>query len=157
VVKEALSRHGEIEFWTVRIRPGKPMAFGVLVGKDSQGRTRRVPHIGLPGNPVSALVTFELFARPAILKMLGHSSLARPTVTAVFHGALANPDGRRTFARAVLERRADGYHASLSGGQGSHVLSALASANALVILPEDQSALREGDTVQAIVLDDALP
>ncbi len=157
VVKDVLLRHGEIDFWTVRIRPGKPMAFGALVGTDRRGRPRRVPQIGLPGNPVSALVTCELFARPAILKMLGYTQLARPSVSAVFHGSLTNPDGRRTFARAILERRGDSYHATLSGGQGSHILSALALANALVVLPEERPSLRDGELVQAILLDADIP
>ncbi len=99
VVKDVLAREGEVDFWTVRMKPGKPLAFGTF---DSGGR--RVPHIGLPGNPVSSMVTFELFGRPAILKMMGKSRWQRPTVRAIAEDRIANTDGRRVFARSVVSR-----------------------------------------------------
>jgi len=83
VVKDVLAKEGEIAFWTVRMKPGKPLAFGTIRGRSGAGVARNIPHLGLPGNPVSAMVTFELFARPAILKMMGKKNLAKPAIDAV--------------------------------------------------------------------------
>ena len=99
VVKDVLAKEGEVDFWTVRMRPGKPLAFGAFT---SGGR--RVPHIGLPGNPVSSMVSFELFGRPAIYKMLGRSDWQRPTVRAIADEPIENTDGRRVYARAILRQ-----------------------------------------------------
>ena len=83
MVKDVLAKEGEITFWTVRMKPGKPLAFGTVKGLSKAGVTKNIPHLGLPGNPVSAMVTFELFARPAILKMLGKKNLTKPAIEAV--------------------------------------------------------------------------
>jgi molybdopterin molybdotransferase len=148
VVKDVLAKEGEINFWTVRMRPGKPLAFGSF---SSGGR--RVPHIGLPGNPVSSMVSFELFGRPAILKMLGRTDLDRPFVRAIADEAIPNTDGRRVFARAIVSNRDGRYHAALTGPQGSGILTSMAVANALAVVPEDVPGIRAGEEVDAILLD----
>jgi len=152
VVKEVLARQGEIAFWTVRMKPGKPLAFGMLRGHDAAGNERPVPHLGLPGNPVSSMITFELFGRPAILKMMGKKNLALPQLEAVLADPVINPDGRRIFARAVLERQGNGYRAHLTGPQGSGILTSMAMANALVVIPEDRAEMTAGETVTALPL-----
>ena len=148
LVKDVLARQGQISFWTVRMKPGKPLAFGAI-----QGNGKMVPHLGLPGNPVSSMITFELFARPAILKMMGKKNLAKPSVSAVMENSVENTDGRRLFARAVVRREGDRYYASVAGPQGSGILTSMARANALVIVPEDVKSVAEGDTVKALMLD----
>jgi len=144
VVKDVLAAEGEILFWTVRMKPGKPLAFG---------RIRGIPHLGLPGNPVSSMVTFELFARPAILKMMGKKISPKPTVEATLEDSIVNTDDRRIFDRAVVEKRGDRYFARLTGSQGSGILTSMALANGLVIVPEDKTRVEAGDTVQVIMLD----
>ncbi|MBI4295244.1 MAG: molybdopterin molybdotransferase MoeA [Chloroflexi bacterium] len=153
VVKDVLGEEGEIGFWKVRMKPGKPLAFGVLQGKGSNGKPRSVAHLGLPGYPVSSMVTFELFARPAIMKMQGKRDLARPTVEAILEDKVVNRDGRRVFLRAVVTRRNGQYYARLSGSQGSGILTAMAQANALAIVSEEVTEARPGDRVQAMMLD----
>ena len=148
VVKDVLAKEGEIDFWTVRMRPGKPLAFGAF---PSAGR--RVPHIGLPGNPVSSMVSFELFGRPAIYKMLGRSDWQRPRVRAIAEEAIPNTDARRVFARAIVTQRDGRYYAALTGPQGSGILTSMAVANALAVVPEDVAGIEPGDEVEALLLD----
>ncbi|MBI5288284.1 MAG: molybdopterin molybdotransferase MoeA [Chloroflexi bacterium] len=149
VVKDVLAKEGEVDFWTVRMRPGKPLAFGAFPSGD-----RRVPHIGLPGNPVSSMVSFELFGRPAIFKMLGRSDWQRPTVRAIADEAIANADGRRVYARAILTQRNGAWHAALTGPQGSGILTSMAQANALAVVPEHVAVINPGDEVDCLLLDD---
>ncbi|MGD8623405.1 MAG: molybdopterin molybdotransferase MoeA [Anaerolineae bacterium] len=144
VVKDVLGSEGEMQFWQVNMKPGKPLAFGLLPGN--------VPLIGLPGNPVSAMVSFEQFARPAILKMLGHTDLAKPTVRAVVDEALTN-SGRRGFVRVVVSRQEDGYHARTTGEQGSGVLTSMAKANGLAIVPEGTYQVAAGTELTVQMLD----
>lgn len=144
LVKDVLAKRGEVSFWTVRMKPGKPLAFGTIRG---------VPHLGLPGNPVSSTITFELFARPAILKMMGKKNLAKLSIRAIMESSIQNTDGRRIFARAVVRREGDRYFARLTGPQGSGILTSMTSANGLVIVPEDAKTVEEGDVVQVIMLD----
>ncbi|MFA5367166.1 MAG: gephyrin-like molybdotransferase Glp [Dehalococcoidia bacterium] len=144
LVKEILDRRGEISFWKVRMKPGKPLAFGTIEG---------VPHLGLPGNPVSSMITFELFARPAILKMMGKPVTQKPTVEAISESYIKNTDGRRVYARAIVRKEGGKYYASTTGPQGSGILTSMSMANALAIVPEDVAAIKEGDTVKAIMLD----
>lgn len=148
VVKDVLAKEGEVDFWTVRMRPGKPLAFGAFA---SGGR--RVPHIGLPGNPVSSMVSFELFGRPAIFKMLGRSDWQRPRVRAIAEESIPNTDGRRVFARAIVTQRDGRYYAALTGPQGSGVLTSMAVANALAVVPEDVPGVQPGDEVEVMLLD----
>jgi len=153
VVKDVLAKQGEIGFWTVRMKPGKPLAFGMIKGVNKTGAGRGIPHLGLPGNPVSSMITFELFARPAILKMMGKKNLARPLIEAVIEDAVVSTDGRRIFARVVVSRRGEQYFARLTGPQGSGVLTSMALANGLAIIPEDSEGVAAGDKVRVMMLD----
>jgi len=153
VVKDVLAKEGEIAFWTVRMKPGKPLAFGTIKGVSKDGTVRNIPLLGLPGNPVSSMVTFELFARPAILKMMGKRNLAKPAVEAVIEDSIVNSDGRRIFTRAIVEKRGGQYFARLTGPQGSGILTSMTSANGLVIVPEDKARIEKGNAVQVVMLD----
>lgn len=141
-----------VAWMQVAIRPAKPLAFGTLVAGDG---ARRVPVFGLPGNPVSSMVSFELFARPALRRMMGHASLDRPRVQAVADDGLPRrPDGKVAFVRVRCTYEDDGrFHVRSSGGQGSHQLTAMAAANALAILP-DGDGVAPGDTVPVMILND---
>jgi molybdopterin molybdotransferase len=148
VVKDVLAQMGEITFWTVRMKPGKPLAFGVLnIG------TKKIPHLGFPGNPVSSMIAFEQFARPAILKMLGKKEFAKPTIKARSEDRINNRDRRRIFARVRVTKRDGQYLARLVGPQGSGILTSMAQANGLMIVPEDKAAIEAGEEVQVQMLD----
>ena len=148
-VKDVLAQRGEIALWSVRMRPAKPLAFGAL---DAPG-DRKVPHLGLPGNPVSALVAFEQFARPAIRKMMGKDLTPRPTITAILDDPITNFDGRRVYARVVVYRADGTYRAKTTGNQSSGVLTSMARANGLAICPDDQARLNPGDAATVQMLD----
>jgi molybdopterin molybdotransferase len=148
-VKDVLANRGEIALWSVRMRPAKPLAFGAL---DAPGG-RRVPHLGLPGNPVSALVAFEQFARPAIRKMMGKELTPRPIVQAILDDPINNYDGRRVYARVVVYRENGEYRARLTGNQSSGVLTSMARANGLAICPDDRSRLESGEMATVQMLD----
>ena len=151
IVKDVLAKEGEINFWAVRMKPGKPLAFGTL--KSQGDKPKRIPHLGLPGNPVSSMITFELFARPAMFKMMGKKNLAKPTVQAVLEDSVVNTDGRRIYTRAIVENRDGQYFARLTGAQGSGILTSMSLANGLVIIPEDKAEAKRGETVQVMMLD----
>lgn len=142
--RRVLSEMGaDIKFWRARIRPGGPIAFGIVDGR---------PWVGLPGNPVSAMVTFELFVRPAILKMLGATSIfpASQPVTLDEHISLT---GQLThYLRVSLVRRDDVFHARLTGTQSSGALTSMLRADALLIVPEGQLECKPGDRLNAIPL-----
>ncbi|MFW6151177.1 MAG: gephyrin-like molybdotransferase Glp, partial [Chloroflexota bacterium] len=142
VVKNVLAQRGEIALWTVSMKPGRPSAFGLL--KDG---ARRVMHLGLPGNPVSAMVTFEQFGRPAILKMMGKRILDKPRVTAVMEDDVRNSDGRRIFVRVKVRKRGEEYFARVTGPQGSGILTSMSQANGLAIVPEGTQGVRAGEKV----------
>ncbi|WP_343383761.1 gephyrin-like molybdotransferase Glp [Candidatus Amarobacter glycogenicus] len=150
VVKDVLAREGQVDFWTVRMRPGKPLAFGAFAAPDG----RRIPHLGLPGNPVSSMVSFELFGRPAIFKMLGKQGWERPSVRAIVRERVVNPDPRRYFARCIVTQGEDGrWYADLSGPQGSNILTGMSGANALTVIPEDVTVVEAGEEIDAMMLD----
>ncbi|MEO8194502.1 MAG: gephyrin-like molybdotransferase Glp [Gemmatimonadales bacterium] len=139
---------GVLDFWKVRMRPGAPLAFGTLGG---------TPWIGLSGNPVSAIVTFEVFVRPAIRGMLGFRSVFRRTISAKLAHPMTLAAPLMHFIRVVVTRDAEGeYVAQLSGSQSSSVLTAMARANALLILPGDRLELAAGETYRALPIGDAL-
>jgi molybdopterin molybdotransferase len=148
VVKDVLLREGHVDFWTVRMRPGKPLAFGSFDAPDG----RKVPHIGLPGNPVSSMVTFELFGRAAIYKQSGRRGWERPVLRVVVEDRIVNSDGRRFLARGIVRQEEGRYVASLTGPQGSGILTSMALANALVVCPEDVPSLEPGDEAEAMML-----
>ena len=149
MVKDVLAERGEVAFWSVRMRPAKPLAFGVLRGAGGW----MVPHLGLPGNPVSALVAFEELGRPALLKMLGRTKLRKPSIEAILEEPIVNEDGRRVFARAVVSKRDGIYYARLTGAQASNLLTSMARANGLAICPEDVPLVEAGQRVQVQMLD----
>lgn len=146
-VKGVLSRLGTVEFTTVAMTPGMPQGHGTL-GPDS------TPIFTLPGNPVSAYVSFEVFVRPVIRRMLGHDRIYRPVVRAVLVDPLPSPAGRRQFARGHLAVEDGRYVVRPAGGQGSHMLGSLARANALVVVPEDVTEVRPGTAVAVLRLDE---
>ncbi len=149
MVKDVLAERGEIAVWSVRMRPARPLAFGVL--RDKGGRS--VPHLGLPGNPVSAMVAFEELGRPALLKMMGRTTLSKPTIEAILEDPIVNEDGRRVYARAVVTKRNGNYYARLTGPQGSNILTSMTKANGLAICPEDVPVMEKGQRVQVEMLD----
>ena len=142
VVKAVLEQEGNVGFWRVRMRPGKPLAFGSYQG---------VPFLGLPGNPVSAMVSFERFVRPAIRKMAGFSDLERPRVTVTLQDRITS-DGRESYVRVKVTRSSGGYQAVSTGSQGSHVMTSLVKANALMIIPEGVTVVYPGDQLQAMMI-----
>jgi molybdopterin molybdotransferase len=153
VVKDVLAKQGKIAFWTVKMRPGKPLAFGTIEGRTKAGEAKSIPHLGLPGNPVSSMITFELFVRPAILKMMGKKNLAKPTIEAVAESSVANRGRRCIFTRVIVEKRNNQYFARLTGPQGSGILTSMASANGLMVIPEDKGEVAPGDVVEVMMLD----
>jgi molybdopterin molybdotransferase len=135
---------GALDFWKVRMRPGAPLAFGML------GET---PWIGLSGNPVSAIVTFEIFVRPAVRKMLGLRSLFRETIPVRVSHPITLAAPLMHFLRVIVERSAPGeYEAKLAGSQSSGVLTAMARSNALLVLPGDKLKIAEGEIHRALPL-----
>ena len=153
IVKDVLAQEGEIAFWMVKMKPARPLAFGLLKTRDTSGRMREVPHLGLPGNPVSSMIAFEQFGRPALLKMQGKKDLTKPTVKAVMEDSIINTDGRRIFARAVVTKRNGQYYARTTGPQGSGILTSMSLANGLAIVPEDVESVGAGDLVEVQMLD----
>jgi molybdopterin molybdotransferase len=149
VVKQVLAAEGDISFWTVCMKPGKPLAFGTFKRDDG----KKIPHLGLPGNPVSSMVSFEVFVRPAILKMMGRSNLAMPSIKAIMEGPVKNDDGRRFFARVVVRRKNGKYFASLTGPQGSGILTSMAKANGLAVIPEGTEEVKSGTMVEVMMFD----
>ncbi len=144
VVRDALADAGiELAFWKVKMKPGKPVSFA---------RHGRVPVLGLPGNPVSAWVTFELFVRPGLRKMLGDPSPERRRVRVTLAEAHRHATGRTEFARARLSYADGSAVAHLASRQGSGSLPALAGVDALVVLPEDQEHFAAGATLDALLL-----
>ncbi|MBC8365625.1 MAG: molybdopterin molybdotransferase MoeA [Actinobacteria bacterium] len=142
-VKVVLDRIGVMRWMQVAIRPAKPLAFGTVAG---------VPVFGLPGNPVSSMVSFELFARPALRAMAGHTVTGRPLVSAVADGGLPRrPDGKVHFARVLVDYRDGAYRVASAGGQGSHQLTAMAGADGLAVLP-DGDGVADGDVVEVLLL-----
>jgi molybdopterin molybdotransferase len=143
-VVEALG--ADMKFWRVRMRPGAPLGFGVL------GST---PWIGLPGNPVSAMVTFELFVRPVIRRMLGHTRLFRRPLPVVLEERVTIGARLTHFLRAIVSTRDDGTAtARLTGPQGSGILTSMSRANALLVVPEDRPTVDAGETLHALPLGD---
>jgi molybdenum cofactor synthesis domain-containing protein len=144
VVKAVLDRLGVLQWWQVSIKPAKPFAFGLLRG---------VPLFGLPGNPVSSHVSFELFARPALRRMSGHTELQRRQVDAVAANAMPRrADGKLHLDRVVVRYEDGHYVAERSAEQASNALAAMAIANGLALLPDGAGA-EAGDTVRVMLLD----
>lgn len=145
VVKDVLRSRGSIDIWQVRMKPGKPLAFGAIDG---------VPLLGLPGNPVAAFVSFLQFARPAIRRMLGFQEVCLPEADAVVTERLTNPGRRRHYIRGVAERTPDGLNVRSTGGQGSAILSSASRANCFLVVPETVDRVAPGDTLRVQFLGD---
>jgi molybdopterin molybdotransferase len=142
VVKDAFAAVGRIDLWRIAVQPGKPLAFG---------RSGKTLLFGLPGNPVSSLVTFELFVRPVIRRLAGHEDLiGREIVRATLADPVRKAPGRRGFIRVRLTRDGDKWRADLAGGQESHMLAALAAADGLAIIPESMDEAPAGTEVEVI-------
>ena len=142
VVKAAFFRRGDIDFYKVAMQPGMPQGFGHIEGK---------PYFGLPGNPVSVFVSFELFVRPAMLKMMGRTRLDRPEVTVTLASDVSGPKGKMQYARVVVERGDDGWIATPTGGRGSNLISTVARANGLAMIPPGTETAPAGSHVQVMV------
>jgi molybdopterin molybdotransferase len=145
VVKAALEKLGTVGFRKVAMQPGMPQGFG-MVGAAS------TPIMTLPGNPVSAYVSFQLFVRPALRALQGKTSGHQRTTRAVLTASLRSPRDKRSFLRGVLAD--DGTEITPLSGQASHQLAALTRANALIVVPEQVVAMEEGDVAEVICLDD---
>jgi len=141
VVKAALRELGTVTFTKVAMQPGMPQGFGTI-------GDARVPIFTLPGNPVSAYVSFQLFVRPAIAALQGAADLSLPSVRATLTAGVRSPEGRRSYLRGVLS----GDKVAPLSGQGSHQIAALGRANALIIVPERETQLPQGDVVDVLVL-----
>ena len=147
-VKPVVEQMGAMDFWSIAIRPGRPLAFGAI---RTAGGTRSVPIFGLPGNPVSALLTFELFVRPALLKMAGRRQLHRPRVRARLLDTVEKPSGLRLFARGIYDPAAGTVRST--GPQGSGILRSMALANCLIDVPEVPASAGAGEEVTVIRTD----
>jgi molybdopterin molybdotransferase len=147
VVKEALRQQG-VWFGPVAMQPGKPQGFG-LVGPDD----RRVPIVTLPGNSVSSYISFEMFVLPAIRTLMGLTPVSRPLLDARLTKGMTSPEDRRQFMRGEAGVDAQGRYVEPIGGPGSHLIGALSEANCLIVVPEQVTALDQGDRVQVLMLD----
>jgi molybdopterin molybdotransferase len=146
VVKEVLSRSGTVAFDRVAMQPGMPQGFGTI-GPD------QTPFFGLPGNPVSAYVSFEVFVRPALRRMLGVEPIARPTVRARVTEAVRSPAGKRSYLRAWLSVEGGVYTVRPVGANGSHLIASLAASNALLVVPEQTTELEAGAAATVLMLE----
>ena len=142
VVKAAFRDRGDVAFFKVAMQPGMPQGFGHVDGK---------PYFGLPGNPVSVFVSFEVFVRPAILRMLGRTQLDRPEIVATLTADVRGPKGKLQFARVQVRRGADGWEATPTGGRGSHLISTVARANGLAMVPSGTEIAAAGSQVRVKV------
>ena len=147
-VKNVMGEIGNaMHFWQVAMRPGKPLAFGAI---------ESVPLFGLPGNPVSAMVSFEQFVRPSLLKMQGHKKIFRQTAKAVCAQEIRKSAGFKHFIRATVKKEKDQYIASVTGDQGSGILKSMVIANALIVMGENETRIKKGAQVTIQLLDDSL-
>ncbi len=144
LVKDIMREQGQVDFWRINMRPGKPVAFGQIGG---------VPLLGLPGNPVSTAVTFQLFAGPIIRKMLGHTRLVKPQVEVIVEDGVQEQVMRRHYVRAHVTWNGSAFVARTTGSQGSHIMTSLLNANAFVIVPEGGVKIHPGERANAMMLD----
>jgi molybdopterin molybdotransferase len=142
VVKAAFFRRGELDFYKVAMQPGMPQGFGHIEGK---------PFFGLPGNPVSVFVSFEVFIRPALMKMMGRRNLSRPEITATLEQDVTGPRGKTQFARVRVRRTAGGWTATPTGARGSNLIATVARANGLAIVPPGVETAAAGSDVRVML------
>jgi len=155
LVKDVLVELGtEIKFWKVAMRPGKPLLFGLISSKgEPTSDGKGIPIFGLPGNPVSSMVTFEIFVRPAILKMLGQATDSRKEVDAILEEDIKKKKGFRYFLRAQTRWKNGAYFTHTTGPQGSGILKSMVLANSLIIVPEEEEFVEKGRKVGVRFLD----
>jgi len=145
LVKGVLQDLGmEMKFWKVAMRPGQPLAFGTIGGK---------PTFGLPGNPVSSMVSFEQFVRPYLLKMQGHKKIFRPVIEAIWQEGFVKKTERKYLVRCIVSKKEGTYIASSTGEQGSGILKSMVLANGLAIFPEEKEVIKAGEKVKVQLLD----
>lgn len=144
-VREAVDRIGRIEFWKIALKPGKPLAIG---------RVGNALFFGLPGNPVSAIVTYLLFVAPTIDRLGGHEPTPPLTLAATMNGRIGHSVGRREYLRGTLRARAGQLVVTPTGDQGSNRLATFAGANCLVVIDEDKGDVEDGESVHVILLPD---
>jgi len=144
LVKDVIAEQGNVSFWRINMRPGKPVAFGHIGG---------VPLLGLPGNPVSSAVTFELFGRPVLRKLQGHTRLHKPHIPVIVEDGVQDRAMRRHYVRAHVMWRDTHFVAHTTGNQGSNLMTSLVDANAFLVVPEGGVTVTPGDTVEAMMLD----
>ncbi len=148
LVKEILQQQdAEMQFWKVCMKPGKPLAFGHIGGK---------PTFGLPGNPVSSMVSFEMFVRPALLRMMGHTHIYRSVVSARIKEEFHKSDERKHFVRVFLSQKEGRFFASITGAQGSGILRSMSLANGLAVIDEERMHVNDGEDVPVMILDNSL-
>jgi molybdopterin molybdotransferase len=148
LVKDVMKEVGNrMKFWQVAMRPGKPLAFGSMDG---------IPVFGLPGNPVSSMVSFEQFVRPSILKMMGHKNLFRKVVRATVNEDITKGKGAKHFVRAHIKYENGKFTVTSTGEQGSGILKSMVRANGLIILPENRTSVKKGDEVTVLLIDRSL-
>jgi molybdopterin molybdotransferase len=148
LVREALAERGVVSrFWRVGVKPGGPTAFGMKGG---------VPVFSLPGNPVSALITFEAFVRPALLRMMGRKRVVRPLVKATLTGEVRKKAGKVNFLRVAIEIRGGESFVSSPGDQNTGILRTRVLADALAVLPADRTSFAAGEKVDVFLLGEAL-
>jgi len=144
LVKDILKELGaEMKFWKVAMRPGQPLAFGVIKGK---------PTFGLPGNPVSCMVSFEQFVGPSILKASGYKQVFRPLVEACLKEPIKKKAGRKHFIRCIISLEKGKYVVTMTGKQGSGILMSMVRANGLIVLPEEKTTFKTGEMVKVQIL-----
>jgi len=144
-VKDVMKNLGmEMVFWKVAMRPGAPLAFGTIAGK---------PVFGLPGNPVSSMISFEQFVRPSLLKMMGYRQIFRPAIEAVIKEEIKKMVGRRYFIRGSVSLEKGEYFVTSTGEQGSGILRSMVKANGLIVISEDKERVRAGEKVKVQLLD----
>ena len=142
VVKAAFFKRGDLDFYRVAMQPGMPQGFGHIEGK---------PFFGLPGNPVSVFVSFEIFIRPALRKMMGRRQLFRPEITARLEADVTGPEGKTQFARVRVKRTTQGWVATPTGGRGSNLIATVSRANGLAIVPPGVGIASAGSEVKVMV------
>ena len=147
--KQMMAQLGDVTFWKIGMRPGRPMAFGKI---SSNGKSAYL--FGLPGNPVAVMVTFYFFARDALLHMMGADSSPLPLMRAISQSGIRKKPGRTEYQRGILSKDADGnQQVRITGSQGSGILRSMSEANCMVVLHDDQAGVKPGDPVDVLLFD----
>ncbi len=154
--KAMMKRLGDVAFWRIAMRPGRPMAVGWINrdGDDADSENQRCVLFGLPGNPVAAMVTFIAFVRPALLALMGSRHAEPPLLKAICTETLRKRPGRTEYQRGIVSQAADGtLQVRTTGNQGSGVLSSMVHANGLIVLPHDGGTVQSGEPVQVMMFE----